>query len=98
MQEGDSVYFSVEADCYPPPQFKWKRVDSNGTIIEMSSENNGFQSNLTFSNVSMSDFGNYTVSAENEVDSSADEMFFLQAEGWAFPCDTTPFYLFVSYL
>ena len=54
---------------------------TNGTMIDIPSEDNDYQSELHFPNVSMSDFGNYTVSARNEIGQSVDVMFHLDAEG-----------------
>ncbi|ELU13359.1 hypothetical protein CAPTEDRAFT_186033 [Capitella teleta] len=67
LTEGASVYFFVEALSHPPPDFQWKRIYSNGTTLNRSSDDSGNMSNLTISNISMEDLGNYTVSAHNEI-------------------------------
>ncbi|ELU13355.1 hypothetical protein CAPTEDRAFT_186029 [Capitella teleta] len=66
VEEGDSVYFMVEAFSNPAPDFQWKRIFNNGTNINIPSEDSGNKSNLTISDITIEDFGTYAVSAQNE--------------------------------
>ncbi|ELT87643.1 hypothetical protein CAPTEDRAFT_201578 [Capitella teleta] len=72
---GASVYFLVEALSHPTPNFQWKRIFSNGTTMNLPSDDSGNKSNFTISHIKIEDFGNYSVSAYNEIGRWEDVMF-----------------------
>uniref|UniRef100_X1ZS64 Ig-like domain-containing protein n=1 Tax=Capitella teleta TaxID=283909 RepID=X1ZS64_CAPTE len=96
VTEGASVYFFVEALSHPTPNFQWKRTFNNGTTVNLPSDDSGNKSNLTITNIEMEDFGNYTVSAHNNIGRWEDIKFELRALGRPFRVDDESFYLLVE--
>jgi hypothetical protein len=67
VAERASTFFYVEALTHPAAQFQWKRVFNNGSHVDLPSIDKETSSNLTFNDVTMHDFGNYSVSAFNSI-------------------------------
>jgi hypothetical protein len=77
---GDSTFFYVEALTHPAAQFQWRRVFDNGTHINLPSDSADNSSRLTFHNVAVHDFGNYSVSAFNSIGRWGDVTFELRSQ------------------
>ena len=81
VTEGSKAHFFVEAHSNPAANFQWRYMSENGTFINIPSKSYDNFSNLTIFNITDEDFGNYSVSAHNEIGQWEDVIFELRALG-----------------
>ncbi|ELU13146.1 hypothetical protein CAPTEDRAFT_202587 [Capitella teleta] len=72
---GGSVSFSVDVLAYPAPEFQWRRILSNGSAVNLPSEDSDNRTTLTINKVKIEEYGNYYVSAYNSIGRWEDVLF-----------------------